>query len=173
MFTKAKWYNGWEGSLGIARDKTVTQIENEYLKDPEKKFDGRIAIVFYKYRDILDASYHPLLSESRDLEKLIRFAPGFLVLRQFMKIRDVAKLLDVDESLLLDLLERVRHFINFLHPDDIASPVVRLNNHVHEFLCNSNRSMDHYHHPRSHHFAICLKHYNLIFNPPQPYIESL
>jgi hypothetical protein len=42
--------------------------ENE---DPGKKFDQRLAVVFYKYRDILDASYHLFLSESRDLENLI------------------------------------------------------------------------------------------------------
>jgi len=173
MFTKAKWYKGWEDSLGIAHDRTVTQIENEYPEDPEKKFDKRVAIAFYKYRDILDASYHLLLSEFRDLEQLIQFAPGFLVLRQFMKITDVAKLLDVDESLLLDLLERVRHLINFLHPNDIASSAVRLNVHVHDFLCDSNRSMHHYHHPGSHHFAICLKYYNLTFNHPWSDIESL
>ena len=98
MFTKAKWIKKWQDSFGIAYDSTVKQIEDECSEDPEMKFNEKIAIVFYKYRDILDASYHHLLSESKDLEELIQFAPGFLVLRQFMPIPDVAKLLDVDES---------------------------------------------------------------------------
>jgi hypothetical protein len=173
MFTKANWYKGWQDSLGIAHDRTVKEIEDEYPEDPEKKFDERVAIVFYKYRDILDASYHLLLSESRDLEKLIQLVPGFLVLRQFLTIPDVAKLLEVDATSLLELLERARHFVNFLHPNDIASSGVRLNIHAREFLCDRNRSIGHYHNPRSHHFAICLKNYNLIFDHPWSDIEGL
>ena len=78
MFTTAEWREGWKDSSSIAYDITVKEIEegNHYGKE----FNERIATIFYKYRDILDASYHRLLSESRDLEKLIQFAPGFLVL---------------------------------------------------------------------------------------------
>jgi hypothetical protein len=152
---------------------TVKQVEDAYSEYPEKKFDKKIATVFYKYRDMLDASYHGLLSESRDLEELIQFAPGFLVLRQFMTITDVAKLLDVNENSFLDLLQRARHFVNFLDPNDIASSGVRLNIHALEFLCDRNRSIGHYHNPRSHHFAICLKDYNLAFNHPWSDIENL
>jgi hypothetical protein len=175
MFTKAKWMQGWEEftKLGVAHDRTVKQIEDKYPEDPENKFDERVAIVFYKYRDILDASYHHLLSESRHLEKLIQFAPGFLVLRRFMGIPGVAKLLEVDETSFLELLEGARHFVNFLHPNDIASSGVRLNIHAREFLCDRNRSLGHYHNPRSHHFAICLKNYNLTFDHPWSNIESL
>ena len=166
MFTKAKWCKNWEDSLGIAFDRTVKQIEDEYPEDPEKKFDERVAIVFYKYRDILDASYRRLLSESRDLEDLIQFAPGFLVLRRFTTIPNVAKMLDVDENTFLDLLQRARHFVNFLHRNDMASSAVMLNIHAREFLCDRNRSIGHYHNPRSHHYAICLKSYNLALNHP-------
>ena len=170
MFTKAKWS---KNCLGIAYDRTVKQIEDEYPKDPEKKFDERMALVFYKYRDILDASYRRLLSESRDLEDLIQFVPGFLVLRQFMTIRNVAKMLDVDENSFLDLLQRARHFVNFLHRNDMASSAVMLNIHAREFLFDRNRSIGHHHNPRSHHFAICLKYYNLAFNHPWSDITNL
>ena len=175
MFTKTKWIKGWQDSFGVAHDKTVKEIESEYPEDPEKKFDDRVAIVFYRYRDILDASYHRLLSESTNLENLIQFAPGFLVLREFMTIPDAAKLLEVDETSFLELLRGARHFVNFLHPSDITSSEVevRLNIHVHEFLCDRNRSIGHYHNPRSHHFAICLKDYNLTFDHPWPDIKSL
>ena len=60
MFTKTKWIKGWQDSFGVAHDKTVKEIESEYPEDPEKKFDDRVAIVFYRYRDILDASYHQI-----------------------------------------------------------------------------------------------------------------
>ena len=43
MFTKAKWC---KNCLGIAYDRTVKQIEDEYLEDPEKRFDERMALVF-------------------------------------------------------------------------------------------------------------------------------
>ena len=148
------------------------QIEDEYPEDPEKKYDERVTVVYCKYRDILDASYHRLLSESTNLDKLIQFAPGFLVLQEFMTIPDVAQLLEVDETLFLQLLEGARHFVNFLHPSDIVSPAVRLNDHAREFLCDRNRSLGHYYHPRSHHFAICLKDYNLTFDHPWSNIES-
>ena len=140
VFTKARW--PMLHSMGVSYDRTYS-----------------------KYRDILDASYHRLLSESTNLEKLIQFAPGFPVLRQFMTIPNVAKLLEVDETSFLELLRGARHFVNFLHPSDITSSEVevRLNDHVCEFLCDRNRSLGHYHNPRSHHFAICLKLYNLIF----------
>jgi hypothetical protein len=166
MFTKAQWIESWPDYLGVAYDRTVKQIEDEYPEDPEKKFDERVAIVFYKYRDILDASYHRLLSESTNLGKLIQFAPGFLVLQELMTIPDVAKLLEVDEASFLVLLEGARHFVNFSHPNDIASSRVWLNEHAREFLCDRNRSLGHYHNPRSHHFAICLKGYNLTFDHP-------
>ena len=152
--------------MGVSYDRTVKEIEDEHPEDPEKKFDESAAIVYSKYRDILDASYHRLLSESTNLEKLIQFAPGFPVLRQFMTIPNVAKLLEVDETSFLGLLEGARHFVNFSHPNNITSSEVRLNDHVCEFLCDRNRSLGHYHNPRSHHFAICLKLYNLIFDHP-------
>ena len=63
---------------------TVKQIEDEYSKDP-KKLNKRVPLSFYKYCDIFDALYHCLLLESRDLEELIQFALGFLVLWEFMK----------------------------------------------------------------------------------------
>ncbi|KIM46666.1 hypothetical protein M413DRAFT_440266 [Hebeloma cylindrosporum] len=159
MFTKRK--TGWQGILGNAHDRTVKQIEDEFPEDHYKKFDERMAIVFYKYRDILDASYHLWLSESRALEELIQFAPGFLVMRQFMTIRDAATLLDVNETLFLDLLERVRPFVNFLLSN--VSAGVRFNVHARDFLCDKTRSMGHYHNPRFHHFSICLKDYKLTF----------
>ena len=174
MFTEVRWPESWKHSWAVARDRTVKEIEDECSGSVEEKFDERVAIVFYKYRDILDASYHRLLSESRDLEELLQFAPGFLVLRRVMAILDVAKLLDVEESSFLDLLRKARHFVNFLHRNDIASDSgVRLNIHAYEFLCDRNRSISHYHNPRSHHFAICLKCYNLIFDHPWSDIESL
>ena len=145
----------------------MKEIEDEHPEDPEKKSDESAAIVYSKYRDILDASYHRLLSESTNLEKLIQFAPGFPVLRQFMTIPNVAKLLEVDESSFLELLEGARHFVNFSHPNDITFCKVRLNDHTREFLCDRNRWLGHYHNPRSHHFAICLRRYNLIFDHPQ------
>jgi hypothetical protein len=171
MFTKAKWVR--RHSLGVAHDRTVKQIDDEYPEGPEKKFDVMVAIVFYKYRDILDASYHRLLSESTYLEKLLELAPGFLVLLEFMRIPDVAQLLEVDETSFRKLLDGARHFVNFLHPIDIASSGVRLNVHAREFLCDRNRSIGHYHNPRSHRFAICLKVYNLAFHHPWSDIESL
>lgn len=164
MFTHGQWV--WQHSLGVTHDRTVKQIEYEYSEDPERKFDERVAIVFYEYRDILDASYHRLLSESTNLEKLLQFAPGFFVLQDFMTIPDVAKLLEVDETSFRGLLEGARHFVNFLHPNDIASSRVMFNTHICEFLCDRNRSIGHYHDPRSHHFAICLKRYNLTFDHP-------
>jgi hypothetical protein len=174
VFTKAKW-TSWH-SMGVAHDRTVKQIEDEYSEysgDPEKKFDEGVASVFYQYRDILDASYHRLLSESTNLEKLFQFAPDFFVLRTSLTIPDVAKLLEVDETSFLGLLEGARHFVNFSHSNDIASSEVKLNDHAREFLCDRNRSLGHYHNPRSHHFAICLKRYNLIFNHPWSDIQSL
>lgn len=45
-------------------------LKIEEHKDSDNKFNEKLAIVFYKYRDILDASYRLLLSESRDLERL-------------------------------------------------------------------------------------------------------
>lgn len=59
---------------------------------------GKLRDVYYKYRNMLNVSYHRLLSESRDLEELVQFALGFLILWLFMAIPDVVKLLDVDES---------------------------------------------------------------------------
>ena len=172
MFTMARWPQGWEDSLRVAHDMTVKQVEDAYSEYPEKKFDKKIATVFYKYCDMLDASYHGLLSESRDLEELIQFAPGFLVLREFMTIPDVAKLLDVDESSFLDLLQKARHFVNFQHPNDIASSGIMFNFHAREFLCDRNRSIGHYHNSRSHHIAICLKVYNLAFDHSWSDMES-
>ena len=163
MFTKAKWIS-WH-SMGVAHDITVKQID-EHPEDPDKKFDERVAVVFHKYRDILDASYHRLLLESPNLEKLIQFAPGFPVLQKFMTVPAVAKLLEVDETSFLELLEGARHFVTFLHPNDIASSGVRLNIHACDFLWDRNRSIGHYHNPRSHHLAICLKDYNLTFDHP-------
>ena len=173
MFTKARWPEGWRHFWAFADDRTVKQIEDEYPEDPDQKFDERIATVFYKYHNILNASYHHLLSESRDLEELFQFAPGFLVLQQFMTIPDIVKLLDVDESSFLALLKRARHFVNFRHPNDIASSEVRLNIHACEFLCDRNRSIGHYHNPRFHHFAICLQDYNFTFDHPWLDIENL
>ena len=168
-FTTVKYYDVPGHLSDIFFDRSLKAIEEN--NDPNKKFNEKLANIFYKYRDILDASYHRLLSESRDLEELIQFSPGFFVLRHFMTIPDVAKLLDVDESSFLDLLHRARHFVNFLHSN--ASCRVRLNIHAREFLCDRNRSVDHYHNPRFHHFAICLKVSNLTFNHPWSDMESL
>ena len=148
----------------IAFDATMKQIE----KDPDSKFNENLANVFYKYRDILDASYHLLLAESRDLEKLIQFAPGFLVMKHFEIIPDVVKLLDIDETSFLDLLERNRHLVDFLPDEDPAFPRVRLNHHVRDFLTDRNRSIGHYHNPRHYHLAICLNYYyRFIFHHPR------
>ena len=45
----------WPRYLKIAYDRTTKKIEEH--KDTDNKFNENLAIVFYKYRDILDASY--------------------------------------------------------------------------------------------------------------------
>jgi hypothetical protein len=170
VFTFSDWYNTRGHHSEIAGDWTMKQIEEEYSKDPDKRFDEKLAIIYYKYRVILDASYHLLLSGSNDLEELIQFAPGFLVIRH-MPVPVIAWLLDVDETSFLDLLERNRHFVNFFELRGPA-PGVMLNRHLREFLSDRNRSIGHYHDPTPHHLAICLKHYKSIFDHPWSDMES-
>ena len=148
----------------IAFDATMKQIPEQQHCD--NKFNKRLANVFYKYRDVLDASYNLLLAESRDLDELIQFAPGFFVMMSFEFIPDVAMVLDIDETSFLDLLERNRHFVDFLHLKDHASPHVRLNLHVRDFLTDRNRSIGHHHNPRPHHLAICFNYSRLSFDHP-------
>jgi len=164
MFTKATFHTFEPPQLAIAYDKTMKQIMED--NDPDKKFDEKLAVVFHKYCDILDVSYHLLLSESKDLEKLIQSAPGFLVNQGSIPIPAAARLFDIDETSFLDLLERNQHFVDFRNLEDHASPGIMLNIHLRKFLCDSNRSLRHYHNPRPHHLAICLKYYQLTFNCP-------
>jgi len=160
VFIKAGSSETWAHYLKIAYDRTTKKIEEH--KCPDNKFNEKLAIVFYKYRDILDASYHLLLSESKDLEKLIQFTPGFLVMNHFMSIPDVGKLL-VGETSFLDLLERNRHFVNVLDRRGHSSPEAMLNIHLRQFLCDRDRSVGHYYNPKPHHLAICLG-YDFTFN---------
>jgi len=140
--------------------KTMEQIKEEYSKDPHKKYDERLGIILYKYRDVLDASYHLLLSKSNDLEKLFQFAPDFFVIEDYKDTPDIASLLDIDETILWDLLERNRHFVNF------NSSWVVLNRHFRDFLSDRNRSRGYYHNLRPHRLSLCLRFYKLIFDHP-------
>jgi hypothetical protein len=169
-FTTAKWYDVPGHLSDIFFDRTMKKIEKN--NDPDKKFNWKLANIFYRYRDILDASYNLFFSQCRDLEKLMQFAPGFLVLEHFMPIPDVARMFDVNETAFLDLLERTRDFVNFLDASDNASPEIRLNVHVREFLCDRNRSIGHYQTPRSHRLAICLKVFEWTFDRPWSNPES-
>jgi hypothetical protein len=117
MFTRAEWYGSWPHWSEVNYDSTLKDVESaQYPEDSDKRFNERLAIIFYKYRDILDASYHLLLSESNDLEKLIQLAPGLLVIEPFTPVPDIVRLLNINEASFLDLLERNRHFLNFLKP---------------------------------------------------------
>ena len=137
----------------------MRQTEDD--KDPDKKFDQRPAIVFYKYRDILDGSYHFFLSESGDMENLIQFAPGFIVVKNFTFIQHIVKVLDVHGLSLLDLSKRNRRFVSLLNHSGHASPEVMFNIHFREFLSDRNRSIGHYQDPITHHLAVYLKGYNI------------
>ena len=169
-FTTVKYYDVPGHLSDIFFDRSLKAIEEN--NDPNKKFNEKLANIFYKYRDILDASYNLFFSERSDLENLMQFTPGFLVLEHFMPIPDVARMFDLDEIEFLDLLEKTRDFVNFLDASDTASSEIRLNIHVREFLCNRNRSISHYQKPRSHHFAICLKVFDWTFERPWSNPES-
>jgi len=151
----------------IVHDKTMEETEEEYSKDPAKKFDAKLAIILYKYRDILDKSYHLLFSGIKDLENLIRLAPDFFIMEGKLHIPDIARLLDIEETLFLDLLERNEHFVNW------TSQGVMLNRHLRGFLSDRKRSKDRYCNPRPHHFAICLKIYNVAFDLPRLDIKNM
>lgn len=163
-FTTAKWHDVPGHLSDIFFDKTMKPIKGN--NDPDKKFNEALAKILDKYREILDASYNRFFSKSRDLETLMQKAPGFLVLEHFMPIPDVVRMFEVDESAFLDLLERTRDFVNFFDTTDNASPEIRLNVHVREFLCDKNRSTGHYQKPRFHHLAICLKVFKWTFERP-------
>ena len=165
------WYEIWGHHSEISGDWTMKQIEEEYSEEsPNKRFDEKLAIILHKYRDILDASYHHLLSGSNDLEKLMQFAPGFLVIAP-MPVPVIAWLLDVDETPFLDLLERNRRFVDFFEFRG-SNPGVMLNRHLREFLSDKNRSIGRYHNPTPHHLVICLKHYKSILDHPWSDTES-
>jgi len=169
-FTATKWYDIPGHLSEIFFDRTMKPIERN--NDPDKKFNEKLANIFYKYRDILDASLNLFLSESKDLENLMQVAPGFLVMKHFMPIPDAARMFDVNETTFLDMLKRTRDFVNFSDANDSDSPEVRLNLHVREYLCDKNRSLGHFQKPRSHHLAICLKVFEWTFNRPWSDPES-
>jgi hypothetical protein len=156
----------------IIYGKTMEEMEEEYSKDPDKECDERLAIILYKYRDVLDASYHLLLSESNELEELMEFAPEFFIISCPRPIPNMARLFDVDETAFLDLLERNRHFVNFFMWNH-ASPSVGLNRHLCDFLSDRNRARAHYRDLKPHRHAICLKLYELVFGHPWPDIANM
>src|SRR6266568_4341289 len=140
-FTTAK-YESRRCSNGITDDFILLEKdEQRFSENSDMKFDKRLAMIHSKYRNILDASYHLLLSESSDLEKLIQFAPGFIVLWYLLPIPDVAKLLDIDETSFLGLIERNRHFVAFKESRDHTFPSVMPNSHLCKFLSDRNRSL--------------------------------
>jgi hypothetical protein len=173
MFTRAEWYGSWPHWSEVNYDSTLKDVESaQYPEDSDKRFNERLAIIFYKYRDILDASYHLLLSESNDLEKLIQLAPGLLVIEPFTPVPDIVRLLNINEASFLDLLERNRHFLNFLKPKNRPYLELVVNLHLREFLADRSRSRGHYYDPVPHHLAICLNEYKLTFDNDHPWSDA-
>jgi len=151
-------------------DHTLDDLLGEYPEDPDKKLDEKLAVVFYKYRKVVDACYAKEFSGSC-MNELIESVPGFLVLRIENTVENVAAIFGVDVEIVRNPVEKNRPFIRFSRYDD-SSGFIILKAHVKEYLGDQSRSGYHYHDRRLHHISIARRGLSLMFANPWSVLEK-